>query len=254
MNAVYALWKREILRFVRQRSRLIGALVTPLLFWAVVGGGLGQSFRDPNGTTNGGYLEFFYPGAVVLSVLFTAIFSTMSVIEDRHQGFLQGVLVSPVPRASFVAAKILGGATLGAVQGALLLALAPVIGLSVDGAQFLELFGLLFVMGAALTALGFVFAWKIDSVQGYHGVMNIVLMPMWMLSGSVFPDGGTWKLFRWVQALNPLSYGVGIFRAILSHQPSLLVASMPVSWMVIVVFGAVLTAAGVFVASQTQRA
>src|SRR5689334_3690606 len=115
-----ALTKREILRFARQRSRWIGALATPLLFWGLIGAGLGNSFSDPSGMTQGGYLSFFFPGTIALAVLFTAIFSTISVIEDRHQGFLQGVLVSPIPRSSFVMAKVLGGAILGLVQGLLI--------------------------------------------------------------------------------------------------------------------------------------
>lgn len=223
-DAVLALWKREILRFMRQRSRWIGALATPLLFWLLIGGGLGTSFRDPSGLSRGGYLEFFFPGAVVLSVLFTAIFSTISVIEDRHQGFLQGVLVAPVPRGAFVAAKILGGATLGLLQAGLLLCLAPLSGISIGLGQILTLVPLLFLMGAALTGLGFVFAWKIDSVQGYHGIMNTVLVPMWILSGAVFPATGGMKVFAWLHAVNPLSYGVEIFRSVLAAQPTSLVA------------------------------
>lgn len=213
MSPLFALWQREILRFLRQRSRWIGALITPLLFWLLVGGGLGSSFRDPSGQAEGGYLAFFFPGAVALSVLFTAIFSTISVIEDRHQGFLQGVLVAPVPRWTLVAAKVLGGATLGVAQGALLLVAAPFLGIHLDLVRFLLVLVLLFTMAASLTSLGFFFAWKIDSVQGYHSIMNLVLMPMWLLSGSVFP--ATNPVFRLVLRINPLSYALTSFRELL---------------------------------------
>jgi ABC-2 type transport system permease protein len=209
------LYYREILRFCRQRSRLIGALATPLLFWFLIGGGLGDSFRRP-GTTSEGYFEFFFPGALALSVLFTAIFSTISVIEDRHQGFLQGVLVSPVSRVSIVASKVLSGATLGTLQGVLLLVVARFSGLHWDLAALVESLALLFFMGAALTSLGFVFAWKLDSVQGYHSIMNIVLMPMWILSGAVFPSEGGASFFRWVAVLNPLSYAMRALRDVLA--------------------------------------
>lgn len=238
-QAVFELWKREVLRFVRQRSRWIGALATPLLFWLLIGGGLGQSFRDSSqGSSGGGYLEYMFPGIVVFSVLLTAIFSTMSVIEDRHQGFLQGVLVAPVSRASFIFAKILGGASLATLQGGLLLAFAPMANIALTLPRVAALLILLFVIGASLTALGFVFAWKIDSVQGYHGIMNMVLMPMWILSGAVFPASGGFKVYAWLSKLNPLAYGVSAFRMILSH-PHFFSLLMHVS--VVALFGAVMT-------------
>lgn len=216
-SAVIALWKREILRFGRQRSRWIGTLATPLLLWALLGGGLGTSFRDTAlGKSGTGYLEFFFPGSVLLSVLFTAIFSTMSVIEDRHQGFLQGVLVAPVPRVHFVLAKVLAGMSLSVLQAALLLLVGWVSGLSFGLLDALLAIPLAALMGGALTALGFYFAWKIDSVAGYHGIMNTVLMPLWILSGAVFPSGGAWRVYRWAQAVNPLSYGLEAFRSVLA--------------------------------------
>lgn len=213
-SALFALWKREILRFVRQRSRWIGALATPLLFWIVVGAGLGGSFRDATGRTDVGYLGFLFPGAVALSVLFTAIFSTISVIEDRHQGFLQGVIVSPVSRVTIVLSKVCGGASLGLLQGMLFLAVGPFIGIAPTLARLMPLLGLLFLMAASLTSLGFYFAWKIDSTQGYHGVMNLVFMPMWALSGALFP--GSSPVFRALMKINPLSYALEAFRALLT--------------------------------------
>jgi ABC-2 type transport system permease protein len=213
LRASWLLAKREMLRFVRQRSRIIGALATPVLFWIVVGGGLGTSFRDPNGLSQASYLQYFFPGAVTLSVLFTAIFSTMSVIEDRHQGFLQGILVSPVSRMSFVLGKMLGGSLLASVQVLLLMGLAPFAGytltwLSVGGVLLFA-----WIVALGLTGLGFFFAWKMDSVQGYHGIMNTVLMPLWMLSGAVFPAGAGFKAFDWLRLLNPVSYAVSGMRS-----------------------------------------
>jgi ABC-2 type transport system permease protein len=214
LRATYALWKREIVRFVRQPSRLVGALATPLMFWFVVGGGFSGSFQDQS--SGAGYFEFFFPGALTLSVLFTAIFSTMSVIEDRHQGFLQGVLVSPVSRVAIVAAKVLGGASMGLFQGMILLLMSPFVGIHYGIFSFLGVLSLLFLMASCLTALGFLFAWKIDSVQGYHGIMNMVLMPMWMLSGAVFPIQGS-GVFAMISKVNPLTYGVANLRELMWH-------------------------------------
>jgi ABC-2 type transport system permease protein len=207
LSALWALYWREVIRFLRQRSRLIGSLLTPILFWFLLGGGIGATFE--------GYFEFFFPGVLALSVLFTAIFSTMSVIEDRHQGFLQGVLVSPVSRLNIVLSKVLAGASLGMFQGLVLSAVAWLSGMRWGGVVFVEALILLFVMGAALTALGFVFAWKLDSSQGYHSIMNMVLMPMWLLSGAIFPVDGGSGVFRWIAAMNPLSYAMRALRELL---------------------------------------
>lgn len=215
-SATWALSQREVIRFLRQRSRWVGALATPLLFWLLIGGGLGKSFSDPTGLSENGYLGYFFPGTLTLTVLFTAIFSTISVIEDRHQGFLQSVLVAPVPRAAFVLAKIFGGSFLGLLQGALLLCFAPLAGVHLNVSAVLESFLVLFVMSMALTALGFLFAWIIDSVQGYHGIMNMILMPMWILSGAVFPAGDN-LFFSVVEKINPLTYGVRALRVIFAQ-------------------------------------
>ncbi|HYP54540.1 MAG TPA: ABC transporter permease, partial [Pyrinomonadaceae bacterium] len=124
-----SLWWREVVRFYRQRSRWVGVVLSPVLFWAVVGSGLGDSFRAGGDDGRAGYLEYFFPGTLVLTLLFTSIFCMMSVIEDRREGFLLSVLVSPAPRASIGLGKVLGGTTLAVAQGALFLLLAPLAGL-----------------------------------------------------------------------------------------------------------------------------
>lgn len=235
--ATQVLWKREIVRFLRQRSRLIGAFATPLMFWLFIGGGLQNSFKNPSGGGQG-YFEFFYPGAILLSVLFTAIFSTISVIEDRHQGFLQGVLVSPAPRSSLVFSKVLGGATLGVFQGLILLGLAPFVGTPLGFVQVIQILLLLFWMASCLTLLGFVFAWKIDSVQGYHSMMNLVLFPMWLLSGAVFPLEGAHPVFQWLGLVNPLSYGIKSMRQLMALAPD--ASSLASSLTMLLVLSAVL--------------
>lgn len=213
MNALKALLYREILRFVRQPSRWIGALATPLLFWLLVGSGLGDSFRDPS-TGQVGYLEFFFPGALLLAVLFTAIFSTISVIEDRDRGFLQGVLVSPQPSSVLVWSKILSGALLGTMQGLLLMLALVFMSFEVSALGVLVSVLLLFVMSMCLTAVGFFFAWKSASVAGFHSVMNVVLMPMWIMSGSVFPVSGSDSILSKVALVNPLTWALGALRSL----------------------------------------
>lgn len=212
---VWSLWAREVLRFVRQRSRIIGALGTPLLFWVLLGSGFGRSLRPPGMALELNYLSYFFPGTVLLVVLFTAIFASISVIEDRNAGFLQGVLVAPVPRLSIVLGKVLGGATLGFLQGVLLLVLAPLTGVAAGWGGFVAACGIIFLTALALSTLGFLLAWRTDSVQGFHAVMNLLLFPMWLLSGAFFPAGGAALWVQVVMWVNPLSYGLGALRRVL---------------------------------------
>lgn len=215
--ATLALWRRDIVRFFRQRSRIIGALGTPVVFWLLLGSGLGSSFRiGDTSAPVGGYLEYFYPGTLALILLFTAIFSTISVIEDRHEGFLQGVLVAPVPRTAIVLGKILGGTTLAVIQAALFLLLAPLANTAIGLDTLPLLLLVLAVLAFALTGLGFMLAWVLDSTQGFHAIMNVVLIPMWLLSGAVFPADGASGWIRAVMLVNPMTYGVAAIRNVLA--------------------------------------
>jgi ABC-2 type transport system permease protein len=172
---------------------------------------MGRNFaaKDMPGGEN--YLRFFFPGTIVMILLFTAIFSTISIIEDRREGFLQGVLVAPVSRMAIVLGKVLGGTILAFAQGVIFLALAPTVGIwPTPSAVGLTMLAMV-IVSFALTALGFCIAWRMSSTQGFHAIMNLFLMPMWFLSGALFParDSG----LRWVMACNPLSYGMTAVRS-----------------------------------------
>lgn len=210
--ATSTLWARELQRFFRQPSRVFGAVSMPLILWALIGSGMSGSFQLADASDDVSYLEYFFPGTVVLLVLFAAIFATFSLIEDRHEGFLQGVLVAPVNRVSIVFGKVFGGATLAWIQGALVLTLLGVAGIPVEISSVLSALGVLALLAIALTGMGFAFAWQIDSTQGYHAVMNVVLIPMWFLSGAFFPLSGNPGWLQWVMRVNPLTYGTAAFR------------------------------------------
>lgn len=209
---VASLWRREVVRFVRQRSRVVGALGTPLVFWLLIGSGFRKSFRASGAAESIDYLEYAFPGTIVLIVLFTAIFSTISIIEDRRDGFLQAVLTAPVGRLAIVLGKILGSSTLALLQAGLFVMLAPLVGVKLTFASAAAMFGVLAVLSLGLSALGFLFAWSMDSTQGFHAIMNLVLMPMWLLSGAFFPASGAASWVRWVMSANPLTYGVAALR------------------------------------------
>ena len=225
MNRTYfwrpaaALWHRDVVRFLRQRNRIVGALVIPLVFWILLGTGFSPSFR-PSGSQELSYLAYFFPGTLVLIMLFTAIFSTISVIEDRREGFLQGVLVAPVSPGAIVLGKFLGGTTLAIGQAVLFCVLAPLAGISFPLPLLPPLFASFLLVGFSMTGLGFLVAWPMDSTQGFHAIMNVVLMPLWMISGALFPLPSGGSLIAWLGWMNPVTYGVAAIRQSLGS-PSL---------------------------------
>jgi ABC-2 type transport system permease protein len=252
MLAVYTLWRREVVRFLRQRSRIVGALGSPLVFWFLIGSGLNRSFQGgPSMPLAGGYLEYFYPGTLALIVLFTAIFATISIVEDRQEGFLQGVLVAPVPRVAIVAGKVLGSTTLAVLQGALFLLLAPFAHVELHLADLPGLFGVMLLVALGLSGLGFLVAWWLDSAQGFHAVMNVFLIPMWILSGALFPSAGAAGWVRALMLANPLTYGVSALRGFFYDRP---LSGEPPFWLsllIVTLFAVAMAVAGKVLGSTT---
>lgn len=251
--AVTTLWWREITRFRRQRSRLFGALGQPLLFWLLLGGGLNASFRPSTTFADVTYMEYFYPGVIALVMLFTAIFSTIAVVEDRREGFLQGVLVAPISRMSIVLGQACGSTTLALVQAVLMLILAPLVGISLSGLSVLAVIAVLFWLAFSLTNLGLAFAWRMQSTQGFHAIMNLILMPIWLLSGAFFPLAGAPGWLAWITWINPLTYGMAILRRCLYlAQPAAVGAVPPLlpSLIVMVLFGVMTFWAAVYMAQR----
>lgn len=201
---------RELQRFFRQRNRVIGAFATPLLFWFFLGMGLGRNFQALPGAAGAGlnYLQFFLPGTMALVCLFTAIFSTISVIEDRQAGFLQAVLVSPAPRSAIVFGKMGGGTLLALLQAVVFVGLMPVVGVPLTVSGVCWAIVLLTLLAFGLTGLGLVMAWTTDSIQGFHALMNLLLMPAWFLSGAVFPVDGAPAWLKILMLANPVTYAV----------------------------------------------
>jgi ABC-2 type transport system permease protein len=249
--AVRALATREMVRFFRQPNRVVGAIGQPILFWFLLSEGFRSAMSDGMSL---GY-EHFFPGMIVMILLFTAIFSTISIIEDRREGFLQSVLVSPVPRWAMVLGKISGGTGVAFVQGLFFLALGLVFAQGISYTMLLPAIALMFVLALSLTCLGFVIAWRMESTQGFHVVMNLVLMPMWLLSGAFFPaDAGR---LAWLVKLNPLTYGTAGLRQLLywdaptsvtqttGHLPGL-----PLCWAVTIGFALLLFAAATRISSK----
>ncbi|MFN2376842.1 MAG: ABC transporter permease [Candidatus Binatia bacterium] len=242
LPAAASLARREVVRFLRQRNRVFGALAQPVLFWLLFGAGLSPSFSGGGM----GYTEYFFPGILVLILLFTAIFATISIIDDRNSGFLQGVLVAPVSRFAIILGKV-AGTTVLAVGQALLVALAaPLFGLSIGFAGVLASVPVLILLAVALAGLGIWIAWRMDSTQGFHAIMTSFLMPMWLLSGAFFPPGGTPTWLSVVIAANPLTYGVALLRHTLYLGDPAATAALPSAsvCLIVSVLFAVVTLAG----------
>jgi ABC-2 type transport system permease protein len=251
-----SLAQRELVRFYRQKSRMAGVIGSPLVFWFLIGSGLSGSFRHPSAPPEMNYLEYFFPGTIVLIILFTAIFSTMSIIEDRKEGFLQSVIVAPVPRASIAMGKLLGGTALALLQAVMLLVLTPFLGIALDAWSILAVLVTLFSIAFGLTGLGFLIAWKMDSTQGFHAVMNLFLIPLWLLSGSLFPASGAAGWLGVAMQANPLTYGVAALRQALylhGHTGTADLAPLAVNLGVTVAFALVMFAGSTYLVNQRAR-
>ena len=246
----FSLWWREIVRFYRQRARVVGVIASPLLFWLVIGSGFGTSFRS-NGTAGGQhYLNYFFPGALIMIVLFTAIFTMMSVIEDRKEGFLLSVLVAPVSRSVIVLGKVLGGATLATAQGLIFLVFAPALGVHFTLASFGLTVLAIFLVAFSLTALGFIIAWPMDSSAGFHAVINLFLIPLWLLSGSLFPLSGASIWISLLMRINPLTYGTEALRSLLFPGSASTGLSLGANFAVLALFTLIMFAFSFLVANR----
>lgn len=211
-----------MLRFKVERSRWLGAVVQPLLFWAMIGFGMGRHFAG-----GAGYESYFFPGSLVMVVLFTTMFASMSIIEDRNTGFLQAVLVRPHARLGVLLGKISSVTTLALGQVGLFLLASPLAGYSLLDVSPISLLFTLTAGTVGLASLSLAGAWILNSIAGYHSIMAIVLFPLWILSGAMFPLSHGWMSF--LAYVNPLAYFVDGVRLSLSGESVLQAAHAPVA-------------------------
>ncbi len=219
LEGIYTIWLRETKRFFRYKSRIVTSVVTPLLWLIIFGTGLGAAVRF--GATAGGYKAFIYPGIVGQTILFTSIFSGLSVIMDRQYGFLKEILVAPISRPAIVMGKALGISTAAVIQATILLLLSFIVGVSMSPLVFISAMIVSLIMSVGLGGLGLVIAAFTDSMEGFNLIMSFIVLPMFLLSGALFPITG---LPSWLQAavyVNPLTYGVDALRSIILNQSAL---------------------------------
>lgn len=210
LRMIFVLWARELLRMTKEPSRLLGVVVQPLIFWLVIGSGFVPSFRvTENAALN--YQDFFFVGIIAMVILFAAIFSTITLIDDRNSGFMQAVLVAPGSRFALVFGKILGVTNIALIQAGFFVCIGPWVGFSLASTQWLWVVLFMVLGGIALAGLGFVFAWGTSSSAAYHALMSVILIPMWILSGAMFPPSTEWM--KVLVLCNPIAWLVAGLRA-----------------------------------------
>jgi len=213
MSTIYILWLRQLKRYLRSRSRIIGSLGQPALFLFALGFGFGPIFQRAGG---GNYINFLAPGVIAQGILFTAIFSGIELIWDRQFGFLKETMVAPVPRLEIMLGRTLGGATIATMQGIIVFILTLLIGFRPNNIFALPLvLIMMFLISLLFTALGTAIASSLEDFQGFQLIMNFLVMPLFFLSGSLFPISSSAGILQTISRLDPLSYGVDGLRFLL---------------------------------------
>jgi ABC-2 type transport system permease protein len=221
MEPVVALWKRDVIKFFRDRARLLGSFAMPFMFLVIFGSGISGAissmFRTPGmetGLEAFDYVSYMFPGIIAMTVFTTAIFSALSVVQDKEDGYMREILVSPVPRTQVAIGKILGGTTVATMQGMLMLVFVPFVGVSLSVGTLVRLVPAILLVAFTLSSIGLLFASRLKSAEGFQAVVQVIVFPMLFLSGAFFPLNG---MPAWMNALvkiNPLTYGVDLFKKI----------------------------------------
>lgn len=214
-RAVYIIWLRDLKRHFRDRARIVGSLGSPIVFIFILGQGLGSSFKLAGGASGIDYKVFMFPGILGMTVLFAGVFSAVSIVWDREFGFLKEMLVAPVPSWSIALGKVISGATIASFQGGLMLLLAPVVGIHLSLTMLVQLVPIMFLVAFSMTGMGILVATRLKSMQGFQMVMNFIMMPMFFISGAMFPltSAPTW--LDTLSKLDPLTYGVDALRQVM---------------------------------------
>jgi ABC-2 type transport system permease protein len=210
--AIYILWLRDVKRYWYDKPRIFASLGQPILFLFVLGTALSPAFTGPG---NVKFSEFIFPGIISMTVLFTSIFSAISIVWDREFGFLKEVLVAPISRWAIVAGKALGGSTVAVLQGCLMLLLAPLVGVRLTPVIVIESVAVMFLIALAITGLGIVIAARMKEMEGFQMVVNFVIMPIFFLSGALFPLDRLPSWLTLLTRIDPLTYGVDMLRAVM---------------------------------------
>lgn len=248
LEGIYTIWRRENIRFLRYKSRIVTSVITPLLWLIVFGTGFGATVRF--GGITGGYQAFLFPGIIGMTVLFSSLFSGVSVITDRQYGFLKEMFVAPISRSSIVFGKALGASTTAMIQGTIILLLAFILNIHLTLLTFIATLIIMIIMSLGLVGIGLFISAFMDSMEGFNLIMNFVVMPMFFLSGALFPITGLPEWLKSAVYINPLTYGVDALRyAVLG------ISSIPiyVDMIVIIVFATVMIVSSAYAFTKREQ-
>jgi len=209
---VYVICLREFIKFFREKSRLLGTLARPVLWLFVVGNGMGSLIKPRAGFS---YLQFIFPGMIGMTILFSSIFSSISIVWDREFGFMKEMLVAPISRLSIVIGKTISGTLISVAQAIIILVLIPFLGIHITVLQFVEIVAVALLVSFCITSLGILIAARLTSFDGFNIIMNFLVMPMLFLSGAMYPVTSMPQVLRQLTLINPLTYGIDAFKHVL---------------------------------------
>lgn len=248
LEGIYTIWLRETKRYIRYKSRIVTSIVTPLLWLIIFGTGLGAAVRS--GQFGIDYQQFIFPGIIGQTILFTSVFSGVSVIIDRQYGFLKEILVAPISRPSVVMGKALGISTASLIQGIILLLLSFIVGISMTILCFLMSTLLIILISMGLTCLGLMIASFTDSMEGFNLILSFIVLPMFLLSGALFPITGLPEWLQFAVYLNPLTYGVDALRFTILNES---VLPLYVNFAVLTGFAVIMILASAYIFSEKEQ-
>jgi ABC-2 type transport system permease protein len=212
LRPIYVICLREFIKFFREKSRLLGTLARPVLWLFVVGNGMSALIKPQAGFS---YLQFIFPGMIGMTILFSSIFSSISIVWDREFGFMKEMLVAPISRLSIVFGKAISGTFISVAQAIIILVLIPVLGIHITLMQFVEIVAVSFLVSFCITSLGILIAARLTSFDGFNIIMNFLVMPMFFLSGAMYPVTSMPAALRGLSHINPLTYGIDAFKHVL---------------------------------------
>jgi len=212
LRPIYVICLREFIKFFREKSRLLGTLARPVLWLFVVGNGMSALIKPQAGFS---YLQFIFPGMIGMTILFSSIFSSISIVWDREFGFMKEMLVAPISRLSIVFGKAISGTFISVAQAVIILVLIPILGIHITLMQFVEVVAVSFLVSFCITSLGILIAARLTSFDGFNIIMNFLVMPMFFLSGAMYPVTSMPIVLRGLSHVNPLTYGIDAFKHVL---------------------------------------
>ena len=212
LRPIYVICMREFVKFFREKSRLLGTLARPILWLFVVGNGMNSLIKPQAGLS---YMQFIFPGMIGMTILFSSIFSSISIVWDREFGFMKEMLVAPISRLSIVIGKAISGTLISVAQAIIILLLTPFLGIHLTFLQFVEIVAAAFLVSFCITSLGILIAARLTSFDGFNIIMNFLVMPMLFLSGAMYPVTSLPPTLRHLTHINPLTYGIDTFKHVL---------------------------------------